>query len=355
MRLLVLTPLPSPFIEQPLRLLCAQYPEINLLPVFYCDASHRPSWGEMQWKGLWLNGSGLKRVRELAAYVEEHKPDQVVLGQYNRVESWWLKRYASRNNIPAHVLFLEPLIPSSRLKYQLKLAAFKKFLSGVTSVGCMGRRAFSEYSRIYKGHIFDCPYAFDLKQLLEFDGAERRKGCTTFLYSGRLSAFRDPLLSVRCFAKVKERSTSKVHLIISGRGDLEEALIQEIEKLGLTASVTWMNDFKDWEDIRNLYRHADVLLSLGFYNTWSLTIQEAMAAGMGIVATHTTEAANALLLSEFNGYLVDHDNVDSIVEAMLAYTESSGLATEHGKRSREIVDLVDLDTVSSRIARALNL
>ena len=62
-----------------------------------------------------------------------------------------------------------------------------------------------------------------------------------------------------------------------------------------------------------------------------------------------------MLLSEFNGYLVDHDNVDSIVEAMLAYAESSGLATEHGKRSREIVDLVDLDTVSSRIARALNL
>lgn len=355
MKIIVLTPLPSPFVEQGLERLRDKHAKLKVMPVFYGDASHRLSWGEMQWEGLWLHGSGLNRVRMLAAYVNEHKPDQVVLGQYNRVESWWLKRYASRNKIPVHVLFLEPLIPSSRLKYKLKLVAFKKFLSGVTSVGCMGRRAFSDYSQIYKGHIFDCPYSFDLKHLLEIDGAKRRKDCTTYLYSGRLIAFRDPLLTVRCFAKVKERSTSKVHLIISGKGDLEEALIREIERLGLVSDVTWMNDFKDWEDIRNLYRHADVLLSLGFFNTWSLTIQEAMAAGMGVVATHTTEAANTLLLNEFNGYLVDHDNVASIVEAMLSYAESSGLAAEHGKRSREIVDLVGVDAVSSRIARALSL
>lgn len=355
MRLLVLTPLPSPFVEQPLRLLSEQYSDLEVLPVFYGDISHRPTWGDMPWKGLWLKESSRERIRRLSDFVEASKPDQVILGQYNRLESWWLKRYAKRKAIPAHVFFLEPLMPSNALKYRLKLIAFKKFLAGLHSVGCMGRRAFEDYSKVYKGHIYSCPYAFNLSTLLGFDGNERPGDCVTFLYSGRLSAFRDPLLAVRSFAAVNAQSTKKLRLIISGKGELEDSIIAEIKQLKIESKVTWMNDFKDWEDIRNLYRYADVLLSLGIYNTWSLTIQEAMAAGMGIVATHTTEAANELVIHGHNGFLVDHANKQAIVRAMLQYAETNNLAEQHGARSREIVGMVDARPVASRIADALGL
>lgn len=355
MRLLVLTPLPSPFVEQPLKLLSEKYPDLEVLPVFYGDISHRPTWGNMKWKGFWLKGSRRERIRALSSFVEASEPNQVILGQYNRLESWWLKRYAKSKGIPAHVLFLEPLIPSNALKYRIKLAAFKKFLNGLHSVGCMGRRAFGDYSMVYKGHIYSCPYAFDLSTLLGFDGRERRSDCVTFLYSGRLSSFRDPLLAVRCFAQVNAQSANPVRLVISGKGDLEDDIIREVKKLKIESRVTWMNDFKDWEDIRNLYRYADVLLSLGIYNTWSLTIQEAMAAGMGIVATHTTEAANELLINGFNGFLVDHDNEQAIVRAMLRYAHMSNLADQHGSRSRKIVHILDVKQIASRIAEALKL
>jgi glycosyltransferase involved in cell wall biosynthesis len=355
MKILVLTPLPSPFVAQPFEQLREHYPKLEIQPVFYGDLSHRPTWGKLGWEGIWLKGSMWKRINQLKALVQQYQPDQVVLGQYNRVESWWLKRYALALSKPAHAFFLEPLIPANRFKYKLKLALFKQFFKGVNSVGCMGRQAFDDYSKIYKGHIFQCPYTFDLSSLLKFDTSKRRKNCTTFLYSGRLCAFRDPLLALRCFAKVAKQSESEVHLIISGTGALEPNLKREIEELKLDASVTWMNDFKDWEDIRNLYRYADVLLSLGVYNTWSLTIQEAMAAGLGVVATHTTEAANSLIVEDFNGYLVDHDNPEAIERAMLRYVNHPEGSSLHGARSREIVRVVDLEPVTQRLAEALNL
>lgn len=355
MRVLILTPLPSPFVEQPLNDLLREYSELTIRSVFYGDASHRPTWGKLSWKGEWLKGSIFQRLRTLARIVNEFNPDQVVLGQYMRGESWWLKRYARRQKVPMHVIFLEPLIPCNSLYYRLKLAVFKRFLSGLTSVGCMGRRAKADYARVYKGHLYSCPYAFDLSDLRKFDDSERRGDCVTYLYSGRLTAFRDPLLTVRCFSRLIKMTSENVHLIISGTGDLEGKVMAEIRKLHISNNVTWMNDFSDWEDIRNLYRYADVLLSLGVYNTWSLTIQEAMAAGMGVIATQTTEAANELIINDYNGYLVDHDNPQSIVDRMFRYVQSRELINVHGQRNRAIVEIVDYRTVSKRLAKAFSL
>ena len=355
MRLLILTPLPSPFVHQAFERLQTIYPDLKVQAVFYGDLSHRPSWGELGWQGEWLKGSLRERIKQLSALVEEERPHQIVLGQYNRIESWWLKRYAKRNGLPMHLIFLEPLIPTSRWRYRIKLELFRRFLSGVSSVGYMGRRAFSDYSSIYKGDLFDCPYSFDLSSMFKFNRDRAEKGKVTFLYSGRLSAFRDPLLALRVFYKVYKIAGPKVNLVISGSGELQAEVEAQIEEYDLGSQVSWMNDFKDWEDLRNLYRHADVLLSLGIYNTWSLTIQEAMAAGLGIVATHTTEAANQLIVNGHNGYLVDHDNEDAIARAMLRYVDEKDLVKLHGIRSREVVKSVDLVTVSENLSRAFCL
>ena len=144
MRLLLLTPLPSPFVAQPLELLSDVYPDLEVQPVFYADASHRPTWGEMSWQGIWLNGTYRERLKALSRVVDHFKPQQVVLGQYTCSESWWLKRYAARHQLPTHVFFLEPLIPCGAFKYAVKLALFKRFLRGVQSLGCMGRRAHAD-------------------------------------------------------------------------------------------------------------------------------------------------------------------------------------------------------------------
>lgn len=355
MKILVLTPLPSPFVQQAFERLKSENERLEIAPVFYGDLSHRPSWGKLDWEGIWLKGSKMCRIKELARYVNEVEPDQVVLGQYNRVESWWLKLYAKKHGIPAHVFFLEPLIPSSPLKKWIKLYLSRKFFSGLASLGCMGRRAFSEYSSIFKGRIFPCPYTFDLTTLKSFNEENRSTERITFLYSGRLSPFRDPLLALKCFKKVNDIAPLKSHLIISGKGELEDEMHAEIMRLGLSEQITWRNEFKDWEDIRNLYRYADVLLSLGVYNTWSLTIQEAMAAGMCVVATHTTEAANELIINSFNGFLVDHDNPASTIRAMLKYVNDPDLVELHGARNREIVEIVDLKAVKLNISSALGL
>lgn len=353
MRLLLLTPIPSPFVVQPLKLLETKVTGLIIQSIFYADISHRPTWGKISHKGYWLTGNKFNRIRDLKKYVTDFSPEIIVLGQYNRLESWWLKRYARRNSIPTHLLFVEPLIPSNFIFHSLKLYLCSIFFKDLKSIGCMGRRALSEYSSIFNGDIYSCPYCFDLRKLFNFTRKDNNKREIVFLYSGRLSAFRDPILALRCFAEVIKISSTNVRLIISGKGELERAILSEIENLDCSNYVTWMNDFEDWEDIRNLYRYADVLISLGKYNTWSLTIQEAMAAGLGVVATHTTEAANELIINNFNGYLVDHDNLNGIVDAMYKYVENPKLIEEHGNRNRNIAQIMDINVITSRIEKFL--
>lgn len=355
MKILVLTPLPSPFVEQAYRHIEKAFNDLRVVPVFYGTLSHRPSWGKLNWEGYWLKGSIRKRIATLKKIVQDETPDRVVLGQYNRIESWWLKFYAKRNNLPSYIFFLEPVIPCSNLKYWFKLKLSGYFFAGVQVIGVMGRRAQADYGRVYDGRIIECPYTFDLSGMLSFGDEHRDRSRVTFLYSGRLTPFRDPIRTVDAFAGAKKRCDAPMHLVISGGGELKSAVEQRIAFHGIEDSVSWMNDFEDWEDLRNLYRHADILVSVGIYNTWSLTIPEAMAAGMGVIATHTTEAANTLILNEYNGFLIHHADLKSIEDAIIKYAKNPELHRLHAKRNREAVKVVDLKPVAERIAHAMEL
>lgn len=325
------------------------YDAVETFPIFYGDAAHRKPWGELAWEGKWLSGSINKRIAQLKEHTYSIKPDLVILGQYVRPESWWLKKYCQKTKIPFCTIFLEPLKPGNFILRWVKLQLMKRFLKGCFVVGTMGRLGHRDYGQVFNGPIIDCPYSFDLTDLYKFEISQDSTKKILFLYSGRLVDFRDPMKALNCFYQVYRKYGDKVGFVISGQGPLQVSIQNRIEELGLTNAVEWRNDFKDWYDLRNLYKSADVLLSLGRFNTWSLTVQEAMAAGLGVVATQSTEAASALVIDGYNGYLRQHHDDSGIVQAMCNYAQSSELVRSHGNLNRNIVKAVDLDEVSQRI------
>jgi glycosyltransferase involved in cell wall biosynthesis len=220
----------------------------------------------------------------------------------------------------------------------------------------MGRTGHEAFGRLFDGPIEDAPYAFDLSEMLKaprYRDTVDALAPVRFLYSGRLVAFRDPLYCVRCFHAFLNTTPHRAELAISGRGELEEAVDKYIKDHDLVRHIVYMNDYRDWYELRNLYQHADVLLSLGAFNTWSLTVQEAMAAGMGVIATRTTEAANTLVVDGHNGFLVTHGRVDDAVGAMTRYVSSPSLLNEHGQRNRIVAQTVDCRAVGARLAQFL--
>lgn len=353
MKALFVTPLPSPFLQQPCQLLSQFTPAIDVRPVFFGDSSHRQTWGQMLWDGFTLTGNSSNRRTQLQQLWQAEKPDFLLLSSYRAKESTAGISLAKRSNTPIFFVFVEPLIPRSTLVTSIKMHVFKRHVRHASGLGVMGVRAHQQYGRLYKGPIIECPYTFDLSQMLAFDRDNDDAARVRFLYSGRLEDFRDPFASVEAFAKVSTIRPGRSQLIISGKGALEKPLRNYIHTLGLDDDVIWSNDFADWHDLRNLYKQADVLLSLGKYNTWSLTIIEALAARMPVVATHTTEAASAQVIHGYNGYLVHHGDTKATVSHMLHYIDNPHLIREHGARGREIAKTSDCIAVAARLHNML--
>lgn len=354
MKLLVLTPLPSPFVEAPLREALRILGNAEMRAVFTGNMAHRSSWGKTTWPGDQLSGSRLARISQLSKIVSNYRPDHVLLPPWTTPEGWWLRRWALRSGVPFFVGPMEPQRPASLPWRAVKQRIQARYFHGASGLAVMGRNGHRQYASVFDGPIADVPYSFDLSGMLAFPERPLDPRPLRFLYSGRMTGFRGPLDTVRAFAEVHRDAPQHAQLVLSGVGPQLKEVEKLISVLGLHDACIWRNDYNGWNDLRNLYREADVLVSIGRYNTWSLTIQEAMAAGMGIIATQTTEAASTLVIDGYNGFLIPPGKTTAAAKAMRNYLHNPMLANIHGRRSREIVETVDVKPVGTRLADLLS-
>jgi glycosyltransferase involved in cell wall biosynthesis len=357
MRILFLTVMPSPFLHAIVTAVTAYDGSFIIDGCFYGQLTERPTWGASHWTGVTLSQNPGDAKKELSAIIASRIYDGVIISGYSHAIEWHARHECIRLGMPFFVGPMEPPRPRAFWRQTARAFILRRFLRGARGVLTMGRTGHQVFSRLFDGPIEDVPYAFDLSEML---GAPRYRDTVSalapvrFLYSGRLVAFRDPLFCLRCFRTFLKTTRHDAQLVISGRGVLEEAVDAYIKAHDLVRHVVYMNDFRDWYELRLLYQHADILLSLGVYNTWSLTVQEAMAAGMGVIATRTTEAANTLIIDGHNGFLVNHGRVDDTVAAMTRYVSSPSLLAEHGQRNRAVAQTVDSRAIGTRLAQFLS-
>lgn len=353
MKIAVITSFPSPFTYAIYQRMLVMEPTIELRAYFYGDSTHRPDWGKSPWEGIHLFGSLSEKAHALTALLDEFQPSFVLVNGYANAVVRAARKYAYRAKAKFVPALVEAPSPAPVLKRLLRRKYIQWFLSTANGLACMGPHAACEYGIVYHGPMADTPYAFDVSTLLEHPRPREGLGNgVTFLFSGRMVEYRQPLLAVQAFATIhREHPDSK--LLLSGKGPLEKTVRRMVTELGLDSVVWWRNDFQNWHEILNIYREADVLLSPNLYSTWNMTIQEAMASGLGVISTWTTDAAIALISNRFNGFLIPVGNRDSLVDAMLDYAGTPQLIAEHGLRSRERMRTLDDRTVAAELLRFL--
>jgi glycosyltransferase involved in cell wall biosynthesis len=319
----------------------------KMLPVFLRPLpAHRKHWGQTG-LGINLYESKKSRIHRTWSLLEERHPKACILTSYTSIDNWIARFWCLSRKRKFFIGPAEPMntYAAGFLRHSFRLSLFKQFVNRASGLAAMGNNALRMYRKVYKGKMINCSYTFDQTELqsksqLSLDAP------LTFLYSGRLSPFRNPLLVIEAFAEVHQSFPDlPVKLIMSGKGELYHECTQKIKDRAVEEHVTWINDFKDWHDIHKLYEKAHVLLALQHYSTWGLIIQEAMAAGMSIVATRTIESADNLIIDGYNGYLISASKEEA-VKAMSTYALDKTLVELHGKRSRHIAKTVDLKTQS---------
>lgn len=310
--------------------------EFEIIPVFLSNITEeRVTWGKVN-----HNNSINYEINSLITIWRKCKPDIVSICFYFSKFSWILRSLCKFNNIPYIYGPSEKLIKRNYLFQKIKEKILWLMLKDSRGVVGIGKGAVEEFKRICNKPTINIPYCFNLDKLLENENKIVDK--IRFIYSGRLVDFRNPLFTIKIFRKIVDLYGDKVELIISGKGPLYNNCIKLISELKLNKYVIWDNDYKDWYDIHNLYKKGNILLALQKYSGWGLIIQEAMAAGLGVVGSKYMEAVNTLIDDGVNGFSVDIFNENEVISKICRYLDNPDLIIEHGTMAKKHIKNYDV-------------
>lgn len=151
----------------------------------------------------------------------------------------------------------------------------------------------------------------DGRALLNLDSADLVVGAV-----GRLVPVKDQLTFIRALAVLRDRRVPAKGLIV-GDGPLRAVLEQEIQQRSLGGSVQVLGHRPD---VERVFAALDVFVLSSISEGLSNTIQEALASGVPVVATHVG-GADELVGDGRHGYLVRPRDPEAMADAIQQLVE----------------------------------
>jgi D-inositol-3-phosphate glycosyltransferase len=239
-----------------------------------------------------------------------------------------IRRFHGRSTWPVvgiiHALSYSGMLPHALVTYLEN----KRPYDSLICTSRVGRRVleqmFSGFSKgleerlgvpvAYQARLPVIPLGTDTETFRPRDQAEARRGlgiqpdATVFLYLGRISMIdkMDPFPLLLTFCKGVAKTNSRALLIVAG-DDTQQNLMGTLKEfakgLGAAERVIFLPNVKS-EDKLLLYSAADVFVSLSdtVQETFGLTIIEAMASGLPVIASDWSGYKESVLHNE-TGFL----------------------------------------------------
>jgi len=158
------------------------------------------------------------------------------------------------------------------------------------------------------------------KRKFNENGEKKQRDKVRVLFLGRLTYRRGAHLAVQAFIHAIKRNPS-LELWVVGDGSLKPILISLVKKLGLQDKVFF---FGKQLDPRPFLWASDIfLVTSPIANSPSLSLREAMAAGLAVIATDVESTSNLIIHSK-TGLLVPVDPI-KIGEAIVKLAEDKDL------------------------------
>lgn len=123
-----------------------------------------------------------------------------------------------------------------------------------------------------------------------------------------------PLDVLRAFAKVRKRR-SDVALIHVGDGPLRAQYEAEVQRLGLGRDVA-LPGYVKYSELPAFYAVSSAFIHVARYEPWGISVLEAMACGLPVIAATTVGSAADLVVHGRTGALAYQGDTESIAEAI---------------------------------------
>jgi len=144
------------------------------------------------------------------------------------------------------------------------------------------------------------------KKKLKQDLAKKNKKLSPsnkwIIFVGRLQRQKAPIRLIQTFAQyhLKDR---ECHLLIFGKGNLEQKIKKKVVKLGLVSFVHFVG-YKNQSELAEFYRAADCMLLTSNFEGMPMCVSEALGSGVPVVSTDVGEV-NRVIKNGFSGEVVE--------------------------------------------------
>jgi glycosyltransferase involved in cell wall biosynthesis len=211
-----------------------------------------------------------------------------------------------------------------RLVRKPLMSAFYRSLSGVLSIGT-ANAAFYRAIGMPEERIFSMPYTVDNGRFSKSSQLpnERRSevratlGVTDddpiVLYAAKLQARKHPDDVLRAAASLRDRGV-RFHVAMVGSGEMTGELVSLANRLGLKN--VHFHGFANQSVLPQIYGAADVFVLPSENEPWGLAVNEAMCAGLPIVASAEVGCVTDLVRAGVNGETVAAGDVEGLANAL---------------------------------------
>ena len=146
----------------------------------------------------------------------------------------------------------------------------------------------------------------------------------------RLSPIKDHATAIRAL-KIAARRIGAMRLALVGDGRESEVLRRLVVQEGMESRVRFLGLRTD---VPRLLAAADIFLLSSLSEAAPLSVMEAMAAGLPVVATRVG-GVDELVVDGLTGLLAPAGDPTALAEAMIRLVESPGLLRRMGRAGRE--------------------
>ncbi len=248
--------------------------------------------------------------------------DVIVCNTLMSLTGQWLMRAKLRR---ARWMFFGEKLGGRSWKHD-RLTAPLHRAAGIAAIGTWAERDYT--ARFPKTPIFNIPYHCDLAPFASEPKAPREPGTITFLFCGQMIARKGLDHLLNAFAALPENARL---LLIGREAELPQLLA------GLTPSVrdrVRYAGFQAPDALPRFFAQADVFVLPSRYDGWGVVVNQALGAGLPILASDQVGAAHDLVRDGKNGFIFSAGDATSLGNAMLCYLKNPELASAHGEVSR---------------------
>ena len=274
------------------------------------------------------------RMQKYVKEVKSFNPDVVISFLYTtNVLSILAKR---RVNVP--LIISERSDPSQYGRMQQSIC--KTLYPKSDRIVCQGKIV-ARFYELCKGKCTIIPNPINQKSVGSFKKEKKHRVVTV----GRLISAKNHKLLIDAFYQIKDKYPDYT-LEIYGEGGLKDSLQKQINSLGLNNRVFLMGSKQNV--IAELSDAACFVLS-STYEGFPNVLIEAMATGLPVISTDFPSGiAQELITDSENGFLIETENKDQLIEALDKMLSDNKLQITFGEKNLGVIEKYSEENIANR-------